>query len=106
MRTANLTSAERRHFRNWSHRLVDWKWQYMSQMWSRFSPYSDVLMTKVGVSEMKMPVSEKDGRVTSMDPSALAGIEAAIANKDLFMALTEMFHALDSAVNQQHQWLI
>ena len=37
MVVAKLTAQERSALHNWKHKLIDWKWQYMSQMWGKFS---------------------------------------------------------------------
>ena len=84
MQQANLSAFERSRFHSWQHRLVDWKWQYMARMWSRFSPGALILLERLDIAEIRKPISERDGRVTAFDPQALAGIEAAQKDKDLF----------------------
>ena len=105
MQQANLSAFERSRFHSWQHRLVDWKWQYMARMWSRFSPGALILLERLDIAEIRKPISERDGRVTAFDPQALAGIEAAQKDKDLFLALSEAFRCFTKAVNAFHMWL-
>ena len=72
MQQANLSAFERSRFHSWQHRLVDWKWQYMARMWSRFSPGALILLERLDIAEIRKPISERDGRVTAFDPQALA----------------------------------
>ena len=105
METQNLSAEERKQLHNFKFKLIDWKWQYMAKMWNKFSTVAPTLLERLSIEEIKKPVSEGDGRVTALDPSALKGIADAMSNKPWFLACTEMYNVFSSAVNRQHEWL-
>ena len=105
LETQVLESSERQLFHGWKFKLVDWKWQYLADMWRRFSAVAPLLLQRLSVEQIRKPVSEGDGRVSALDPGALQAIESALGDQPTFLALTECFNIFAQAVNRQHLWL-
>ena len=92
-------------FAAWRFRLVDWKWQYMSDMWGSLSSSGEFFLANVDIAELKKPIDSNDDREEALDNASMAAIAAAAADKDFFMTLTEAYFVFSQSVNRGHAWL-
>ena len=91
---ADLTREERELFTGWKYRLVDWKWQYMADMWKVLTRGAPAFLSKVSVAELQQPVSSSDDRVGALDNQSLDAIALAVSDADFVLKLQKCTKSL------------
>ena len=68
--------GERAVFHNWKHKVVDWKWAYMEEVFTRLSPAISLFLLRYDEQKIKKPIGhvEADGTIV---PNCLAKITKA-----------------------------
>ena len=100
----SLPEDAARAFAAWRYRLVDWKWQYMNDMWGTLSSTGEICLGNVDIEELKKPIDSNDDREEALDNASMNAIAVAAEDKDYYMTLTEAYFVFSQSVNRAHAW--
>ncbi len=94
----------RRLFWNWKHSIVDWKWEYMEEIFAKLSEALDTLLLHFDIVKMRASEEEARREVTSIDPKCLRKLELAKQQRQSLIADAEAFNIFSKNVGRASRW--
>ena len=95
--------GERKYFYNWRYNVVDWKWEYMEEVFVRLSSCISTFLLRFDEEKIKAPV-DKETSADTIAPGCLAKIKLAQSAHLVFSARTETLKIFAQAVGQSSRW--
>jgi hypothetical protein len=96
--------AERRHFRGWKYKVVDWKWEYMEEAFARLALAMPVFLRRFDEEKLKKSIGHAQPEAGTIDPKCMVKIKEAQARSAVLCARTEAYAVLAGAVGREARW--
>ena len=98
--------ADRRMFWNWKHSIVDWKWEYMEEIFAKLSDTLDTFLVHFDAAKMRGGDGEAGAghSVTGIDPKCLKKLELAKRHRKTLVADAEAFNIFSKSVGSASRW--
>ena len=95
--------GERAVFYNWKHKVVDWKWEYMEEVFAKVSAAISLFLSRFDEQKIKKPIGHVEAADT-IDPNCLSKITKAKGDDLKVAALTESYSVFAKAVGHEARW--
>ena len=102
MATAGLNPAEQHLLSNWPYDIVDWKWEYMTDMWERLTICIELFLSRFDAKAFKTSNTKEDEE--TIDLKCIRNIEEAQRDIANFSLRTEMYRLFAREVAKQLGW--
>jgi hypothetical protein len=95
-------ASERSHFFNWKHHVIDWKWEYMEEIFQQLSCSVGVFLLHYDARKMRQ--SGDTGDLIAIDRNCLKTIDEAQQHRLYYMALAEAHALFSREVGKFARW--
>ena len=102
---SGLCVEQKAIFSGWRCRIIDWKWQYMNEMWKHMCDGGRLFLETVDMKSLRKPVDTTDDREIALDNKSIDAIGEAVQDRDYFICQSEAYMVFSLAVNVCHNWL-
>lgn len=95
--------ADKQLFSGWKHKIIDWKWEYMEEVFTKLSPAILVFFRRFDERKIKTPVGHS-ATDSSIDPKCLAKLTQDKLQSDHLAAICESYDVFGTCVGRESRW--